>query len=282
MAVTVTVPRTMMKRLILTVTILLVRSSVRADDVDDELRKTVEAMNRNVPRALDSQARLDRVGYAPRELQFYCTLVNLDGVGFPDKKSALERELQKAQTRRVCTTPESRAIVDAGVLIKYLFYGRDSHFVAQFTVDSGDCQRLGASLAQGPTKAERIAPGTGTSARATPTPPEAKTLEVQEAQGKKATGPSKATTVSEEPLVAAGKQWTVKAGASYGEVMATLQDFKAVEKKPYGDYLDVTYRDPPLLTYPDAGGSCVLSFSKGKLSKCKGCDPVHFICASGL
>jgi hypothetical protein len=51
-----------------------------------------------------------------------------------------------------------------------------------------------------------------------------------------------------------------------------------VEKYPYGDYLDVTYKDPRVLAYPDANGVCKLTFEKGKLWRCEGCDPTHFGC----
>lgn len=67
-------------------------------------------------------------------------------------------------------------------------------------------------------------------------------------------------------------------GASYADVMKSLQGFTAKEKHPYGDYLDVKYSDPPLLAYPDAGGTCVLTFNVGRLLWCVGCDPARFRC----
>jgi hypothetical protein len=69
----------------------------------------------------------------------------------------------------------------------------------------------------------------------------------------------------------------ISKGASYSDVMDALGGFPA-EKRPYGDYLDATYKSAELLAYPDAGGACLLTFAKGLLSSCSGCDPRRFHC----
>jgi hypothetical protein len=69
----------------------------------------------------------------------------------------------------------------------------------------------------------------------------------------------------------------VRAGDAYAVVMSTLQAYPA-EKQTSGDDLTATFRTPALLTYPDAGGACVLTFAKGRLEQCEGCDPLRFKC----
>jgi hypothetical protein len=59
--------------------------------------------------------------------------------------------------------------------------------------------------------------------------------------------------------------------------MSALQGYPA-EKLTSGDGLTATFRTPALLTYPDAGGACVLTFAKGRLERCEGCDPQRFRC----
>lgn len=72
-------------------------------------------------------------------------------------------------------------------------------------------------------------------------------------------------------------EFTIRTGDSYALVMERLSAFSA-KKSPYGDFLDADYKDPALLAYPDAGGFCRLSFTKGRLSKCSGCNPERFKC----
>lgn len=72
----------------------------------------------------------------------------------------------------------------------------------------------------------------------------------------------------------------IRIGAAYRQVMSALVGFPAAEKTPTGDDLDVTYKDPRLLAYPDADGACRLEFTKGRLASCEGCDPARFACES--
>jgi hypothetical protein len=78
-----------------------------------------------------------------------------------------------------------------------------------------------------------------------------------------------------QPLT--GDASAVRAGDAYAAVMSTLQAYPA-EKATSGDDLTATFRTPALLTYPDAGGACVLTFAKGRLERCEGCDPLRFKC----
>ncbi len=69
----------------------------------------------------------------------------------------------------------------------------------------------------------------------------------------------------------------IKRGESYSDVMRALAGIRGA-KNPYGDFLDVTYTDPSLLAYPDAGGECKLTFDRAHLAQCSGCDPARFRC----
>jgi hypothetical protein len=70
---------------------------------------------------------------------------------------------------------------------------------------------------------------------------------------------------------------TFAKGDAYADVTAGLAGFSA-DKNAYGDYLDVTYRPGKLSAYPDTEARCLLTFHRGILQSCSGCDPKRFTC----
>jgi hypothetical protein len=95
--------------------------------------------------------------------------------------------------------------------------------------------------------------------------------------GALAARPAPAAVAPEARRPPSGDASAVRAGDSYAAVMAALQAYPA-EKLPAGDDLTATFREPALLAYPGAGGACVLSFARGRLERCAGCDPLRFQC----
>ena len=69
----------------------------------------------------------------------------------------------------------------------------------------------------------------------------------------------------------------IKAGTPYQTAMELLRRY-TFEKTTSGDYLWAKSKDADLLTYPDAGGTCSITFYKGKLSACSGCSSALFAC----
>jgi hypothetical protein len=69
----------------------------------------------------------------------------------------------------------------------------------------------------------------------------------------------------------------ISKGDSYSNVGRKLAAY-AGEKTTSGDLLWVKYNTPALLAYPDSGGLCALTFNKGKLEECEGCNPEMFAC----
>lgn len=67
-------------------------------------------------------------------------------------------------------------------------------------------------------------------------------------------------------------------GLSYSEVQERLKDYAAPKRLTSENYLWLKYEVPALLMYPDAKGECSLTFEKGKLSSCSGCNVEMFGC----
>ena len=112
--------------------------SAQAGPVDPFLQSLVNDLNQGLPRTIDRTTRLDtaRAG-AGNRLTYYFTITTQD-VANLNVKQLRAKQIPKARNG-ACTTPNIRALLDAGVTYVYHYSDRSGRFVTEFEISSADC-----------------------------------------------------------------------------------------------------------------------------------------------
>jgi hypothetical protein len=234
--------------------ILATASVAWADEADEQLARDAATINSQAPTMVDKTTRLDSAAYHNRVFVYHYTQLAHPSYDYSRAQKKKFAELMKAQVvGRACTGSSLRPYIDAGVSFKYVHFGSDNVLIAAVIVTRKDCTELSAAMtrrerARGPSQSQRSDATATRGDEAIPAKPEGPQLRA------------------------------IRKGMRYEEVMSELRGLDA-KKKTYGDYLKATYSSPELLAYPDAGGACQLTFDRGRVLSCEGCNPDRFRCS---
>ncbi len=103
---------------------------------DAELKKAVTELNRDTPKLIDRETRLDSVSTFDLTLQYHYSLVNISkGDSKLDNESVSNAIRQSAQ-ENFDTNPEMKNFRDKGVSLKYSYKDKTGQDLFDFTIKS--------------------------------------------------------------------------------------------------------------------------------------------------
>lgn len=94
-------------------------------------------VNRDAPKLLDSETRLDKVVAVGDTLRYHFTLVNY-AAGELDPQ-ILRRNIEKDLIGSVCTTREVKPLMDTGATLDYLYFGKNGRKMTQVSLSRARC-----------------------------------------------------------------------------------------------------------------------------------------------
>jgi hypothetical protein len=107
--------------------------------VDPFLKAIVDDLNSNLPATIDRNTRLDTAKAGPnRRITYYYTITTHDVSGLDVNK--LRATLIPASRNKLCTSPNTRALLDAKVVYVYHYSDRSGRFVTNFETALDNCK----------------------------------------------------------------------------------------------------------------------------------------------
>jgi hypothetical protein len=110
-------------------------------DLQAALNRTVDELNRSVPKVIDRDTELTSVAALPNAILYRYRLLTLS-VNDLDAPAvaAMKRDHAVAVVNSACTTPQTRdSFLKRGVTMKYMYVDRDSRFLLEIAVTPADC-----------------------------------------------------------------------------------------------------------------------------------------------
>ena len=106
----------------------------------ETLQLTANTLNKNLPKMLDSELRLDVVDAEARKMRFMYTLVH-----FTPKEmtgSRLQSLMYEDTKLQVCNDSDSKMLLKKGMLVDYVYRGKDKNPIITFAFDAKVCGYL--------------------------------------------------------------------------------------------------------------------------------------------
>jgi len=105
--------------------------------LNETLQITVKTLNKNLPTMLDEELRLDSVGAKGSQMSFMYTLVHFTPKEMPAKR--LRELMYKDIKTQVCTDKESKMMLKKGMLVDYVYNGKNKKHITTFAFDAKTC-----------------------------------------------------------------------------------------------------------------------------------------------
>ncbi|MBA3019311.1 MAG: hypothetical protein FP811_14390 [Desulfobacteraceae bacterium] len=144
-----------MKNIILVSAMIFMATSIHAESTAEEYKAILnkygkeklivmvaEAFNKDCPLTIDRYTKIVSVMPYSNRLSYQVSFV-----GIPyDKLKPIITPLKEKQkitgTNRMCTSEDSRVLLDAGLIIEYEFYTEDGRYLFSYDVDKSDCANI--------------------------------------------------------------------------------------------------------------------------------------------
>jgi hypothetical protein len=125
--------------LVVATTFACALASAAPDTVDPYLKKLVDDLNSRLPATVDRNTRLDTASAGPGlRITYYYTITSHEAAALNVPR--LRGTLIPASRAKVCTSPDTRALLDAKVIYTYHYNDRNGHFVTRFEISRADCK----------------------------------------------------------------------------------------------------------------------------------------------
>jgi len=141
-----------MKSIILISLMLFIATSLHAESTVEKYKAVLkmygkeklivmvaEAFNKYCPLTIDRYTKIVSVLPYSNRLSYQVQFV---GIPFDKLKpiiTSLKEKQQITGTNRMCTSEDSRVLLDAGLIIEYEFYAENGKFLFSYQVDKSDC-----------------------------------------------------------------------------------------------------------------------------------------------
>lgn len=130
-----------MKRVVVAVGVLIQCAVANGapEAVDPWLKAIVDELNSQLPATVDRNTRLDTAKAGPdRHITYYYTITTHDVSSLDVNK--LRATLIPTSRNKLCTSPNTRALLDAKVTYVYHYNDRSGKFVTRFETSRHDCK----------------------------------------------------------------------------------------------------------------------------------------------
>ena len=113
------------------------KSSSDSLAADPRLVQISKEMNKQLPMMVDEYTRLDSTFPGPSmQIAYYYTLVKMPGKAM-DQRAI--RDFSDTIIKGVCATPTSTKVLDAGVIMEYIYKLNDGTELTRFEIRKSDC-----------------------------------------------------------------------------------------------------------------------------------------------
>jgi hypothetical protein len=110
----------------------------KSDQLHQKLTKMAVELNKNNPKMLDADTRLDKVTSSNERFIYSYTLMNATSgkVNFDTLAPKLKSEFAK----RLCTTKGWNTLLEDGARVEYFYSGNDGKPIGRVMITSSDCK----------------------------------------------------------------------------------------------------------------------------------------------
>jgi hypothetical protein len=105
---------------------------------DAGLMRVADAANRNLPKMIDAETRLDHVSGAGKTIVYSFTLVNYTSQTLSDVD--LQSDLYNNVLNSVCTNTSPKTFIDAGVTVTSIYFGKDRKLIGTISIHPSQCK----------------------------------------------------------------------------------------------------------------------------------------------
>lgn len=111
-------------------------TSTQADSIEDVLLETSKEINISLPMMVDEVTQLTTTTAVGNELSYSYKFLGTQKITQSDLVSSLQEDI----INQACTTPETRALFDAGGAFKYRYYDINNKFIGEILVNKENCK----------------------------------------------------------------------------------------------------------------------------------------------
>jgi hypothetical protein len=110
----------------------------KSDQLHQKLAKMALEVNKNNPKMLDADTRLDKVTSSNEKFVYSYTLMNATSgkVNF----DTLAPKLKSQFAKQLCTTKGWSTLLEDGARVEYFYSGNDGKPIGRVTITSSDCK----------------------------------------------------------------------------------------------------------------------------------------------
>ena len=108
----------------------------QADSIENILIETSKEINKSLPMMVDEVTQLTTTTASGNELSYSYKFLGKQKITQSDLVSSLQEDI----INQACTTPETRALFDAGGAFKYRYYDENNKFIGAISVSEGNCK----------------------------------------------------------------------------------------------------------------------------------------------
>src|SRR5262249_50860492 len=110
----------------------------KSDQLHQKLTKMAVELNKNNPKMLDADTRLDKVTASNERFIYSYTLMNTSSgkVNF----DTLAPKLKSQFAKRLCETKGWNTLLEDGARVEYFYSGSDGKPIGRVTITSSDCK----------------------------------------------------------------------------------------------------------------------------------------------
>ena len=144
-----------MKKIILVSALIFIASSAQAESTVEKhkaiLKKygkeklivmVAEVFNKECPLTIDRYTKIVSVLPYSNRLSYQVSFVGIPYEKLKPIIASLKEKQKTTGTNRMCTSEDSRVLLDAGLIIEYEIYSEDGRFLFSYAVDKSDCANI--------------------------------------------------------------------------------------------------------------------------------------------
>jgi hypothetical protein len=129
---------TAVKKLLIVLFLICTPSICNAKFVlEDELIKVADEIQKQLPRMIDEESRLDSIMAIGNDLYYRVTFVNYNADDFDIAKLRKRKEL--ILKHNMCNNEDTKLLIKKGVSFNYYFFGKDDLAVLKIKINRNKC-----------------------------------------------------------------------------------------------------------------------------------------------
>jgi uncharacterized membrane protein YvbJ len=112
-------------------------TSSSTETIEESLTKALPEMNKDLPKKVDEITQLTSITSSGKNINYN---YKVDDKGLQLTQKELNTSLKSDVVKGVCTTSETKSLVDKGVVFIYNYYKYSGLYIGTLSVNSSDCK----------------------------------------------------------------------------------------------------------------------------------------------